>query len=200
LEKQGEGIAMQGIDTKHLTFADYLLLPTIMQRYDIIDGEMVMTAAPIGRHQWISGNLHLALRAYFDASPRGLVLYAPCDILIQREPLRTRQPDLFIFLRGRQDVGNLEELLEQPVIETAPDIAIEILSKNETRRMRTDKIEDYRRIGVKECWIVSPQAQTIEVLQLSAQGVSTLDIYGMGMALGSELLAGFELPVEAVFA
>jgi hypothetical protein len=42
---------MQGIATKHLTLADYLLLPTIMQRHDIIDGEMVMTAAPIGRHQ-----------------------------------------------------------------------------------------------------------------------------------------------------
>jgi Uma2 family endonuclease len=97
-------------------------------------------------------------------------------------------------------VGNLQDLLEQPIIEAAPDIAIEILSKNETRRMRTDKIEDYRRIGGKECWIVSPQAQTIEVLQLSAQGMSTVSIYGMGMTLGSELLAGFALPIEAVFA
>jgi Uma2 family endonuclease len=191
---------MQEVDTKHLTFADYLLLPTIMQQYDIIDGEMVTTAAPLGRHQWISGNLHLALRGYFDANQRDIVLYAPCDILIQREPLRTRQPDLFIFLRGRQDVGDLQDLLEQPIIEVAPDLAIEILSKHETRRMRTDKIEDYRRIGVKECWIVSRQAQTVEVLQLSTQGMSTVRICGMGMALVSELLAGFALPIEAVFA
>jgi Uma2 family endonuclease len=191
---------VQGLDTKHLTFADYLLLPAIMQRYDIIDGEMVMRAAPIGRHQWMSGNLHLALRAYLDANQRGIVLYAPCDILIQREPLRTRQPDLFIFLRGRQDVGDLQEFLEQPIIEAAPDIAIEILSKNETRLMRMDKIEDYRRIGVKESWIVSLQAQTVEILQLSAQGILTVGIYGMGMALGSEWLAGFALPIEAVFA
>ena len=191
---------MPGIDTKHLTFADYLLLPTIRQRYDILDGEMVMTAAPTGRHQWISGNLHLALRAYFHANQRGMVIYAPCDILIRRDPLRTRQPDLFIFLHGRDDVGDLAALLEQPVIEMAPDIAIEILSKNETRRMRADKLEDYRRIGVKECWIVSPQAQTVEVLQLLSQGTRTVGLYGVGMSLRSELLEGFEFLVDEVFA
>ena len=191
---------MQGIDTKHLTFADYLLLPTIRQRYDIMDGEMVMTATPTARHQWIISNLNLALRAYLQAPRRGMVIFAPCDILIQRDPLRTRQPDLFIFLRGRDDTGDLEMLLDQPVIEVAPDITIEILSRHETRRMRRDKVEDYSRIGVKECWIVSPQAQTVEVLHLSIQGTRTVGIYGAGMQLCSELLEGFDVPVDEVFA
>jgi Uma2 family endonuclease len=191
---------MHGIDTKHLTFAHYLLLPTIRQRYDIIDGEMVMTAAPTGRHQWIIGKLHLALYAYLQTTQRGIVLFAPCDILIRREPLRTRQPDLFVFLRERSDVADLDALLDQPVIEVAPDITVEVLSKNETRRMRTDKLEDYRRIGVKEGWIVSPQAQTVEVLQFSAHGMCTVSIYGVGMRLHSELLEGFKLPVDEVFA
>jgi Uma2 family endonuclease len=191
---------MQGIDTKHLTFADYLLLPTIRQRYDIIDGEMVMTAAPTGRHQWIIGNIHQALRTYLHTTQRGMVLFAPCDILIRREPLRTRQPDLFVFLRGRSDVEDLDALLDQPVIEAAPDITVEVLSKNETRRMRTDKLEDYRRLGVKECWIVSPQAQTVEILQFSGHEMRTLGIYGIGMRLRSALLDGFELLVDEVFA
>src|SRR5262245_28695758 len=168
---------MQGIETKHLTFADYLLLPTIRQRYDIIDGEMVMTAAPIGRHQWIISSINQALRTYLHTTQRGLVLFAPCDILIRREPLRTRQPDLFAFLRGRSDVADLDALLDQPVIDIAPDITVEVLSRNETRHMRTDKLDDYRRIGVKECWMVSPQAQTVEVLQFSAHGMRTVDIY-----------------------
>jgi hypothetical protein len=42
---------------KHLTFADYLLLPTITQRYDSIDGEMVMAAASTGKHRESIGNL-----------------------------------------------------------------------------------------------------------------------------------------------
>jgi Uma2 family endonuclease len=190
---------MSAIDTKHLTFADYLLLPTITQRYDIIDGEMVMSAAPTPRHQLISSNIFLPVHAYLHTSQRGIVIYAPCDIVIRRDPLRTRQPDLFVFLRGREDISDLQALLEQPVLEVAPDLVIEIISKNETRRSRAEKIEDYRRIGVKECWIVSPQGQTVEILRLSPEAVRTVGIYGVGMHVRSEMLEGLDLPVDDVF-
>jgi Uma2 family endonuclease len=193
------GGIMPVIDTKHLTFADYLLLPTIVQRYDIIDGEMIMSAAPTPRHQLIIANISMALNAYLRADQRGMVIFAPCDIVIRREPLRARQPDLFVFLRGRGDIDDLENLLDQPVIEVAPDVTIEIVSKNETRRSRAEKIEDYRRIGVKECWIVSPQAQTIEVLQLSPEGMRTVGIYGAGMRIHSEILEELEIPVDGMF-
>jgi Uma2 family endonuclease len=191
---------MPAIDTKHLTFADYLLSPTITQRYDIIDGEMVMSAAPTGKHQEIMGNIYVVVRASLRESQRGIVIFAPCDIVIRRDPLRTRQPDLFIFLQGRDDVGDLENLLDQPVIEVAPDITIEIISKNETRRARAAKIDDYRRIGVKECWIVSPQAQTVGVLRLSPEGMRTVGIYGVGMRVQSGILEGLDLAIDDLFA
>ncbi len=194
------GGTMREIDTKHLTFADYVLSPTIKQRYDIVDGEMVMSAAPTVRHQWTIQNIFLGLHTYFRTNQRGIVIFAPCDIVIRREPLRTRQPDLFIFLRGRDDIGDLDNLLDQLVLEVAPDITIEIISKNETRRSRMEKIEDYRSIGVKECWIVSPQGQTVEVLRLSAEGMRTLGIYGVGMRVRSEILEGLEISVGEVFA
>jgi Uma2 family endonuclease len=193
------GGTMPAIDTKHLTFVDYLLSPTIMQRYDIIDGEMVMSAAPTPRHQLIIANIFLPLNAYLQTAHRGIVIFAPCDIVIRRDPLRTRQLDLCVFLHGREDVGALQNLLDQPVIERAPDLTIEIISKNETRRSCAEKIEDYRRIGVKECWIVSPQALTVEVLRLSPEGIRTGGIYGVGMQVRSEILAGFELPIDAIF-
>jgi Uma2 family endonuclease len=193
------GGIMPVIDTKHLTFTDYLLLPTIVQRYDIIDGEMIMSAAPTPRHQLIIANISMALNAYLRADQRGMVIFAPCDIVIHREPLRTRQPDLFVFLRGRGDVGNLQDFLDQPAIEVAPDVTIEIISKNETRRSRAEKIEDYRRIGVKECWIVSPQAHTVEVLRLSPERMRTVGIYGAGMRIHSEILEELEIPVDEMF-
>ena len=82
----------------------------------------------------------------------------------------------------------------------APDITLEVISKHETRRSRADKIEDYRRLGVKECWIVSPQAQTVEVLRLSSEGMRTVGIFGTGMQVQSELLQGLDLPVDDIFA
>ena len=193
------GGTMAAIDTKHLTFADYLLLPTIAQRYDIIDGEMIMSAAPTPRHQLIIANIFVALDAHLRADQRGMVIFAPCDIVIRREPLRTRQPDLFVFLRGREDMGNLQDFLDQPAIEVAPDVTVEIISKNETRRSRAEKIEDYRRIGVKECWLVSPQAQTVEVLRLSSEDMRTVGIYGVGMRIHSEILEGLEISVDEMF-
>jgi Uma2 family endonuclease len=197
-ERYGE--AMSVIDTKHLTLADYLNLPTIMQRYDIIDGEMLMSAAPTWEHQDVIGNLYLALRPYLQENQRGRVVFAPCDIMIQRDPLRTRQPDLFIFLSGRDDVGDLATLRTQSVIQIAPDITIEIISQHETRRSRAEKVEDYHRIGVKECWLISPQAQTVEVLRLSPEGIRTVGIYGVGMRVRSELLEGLDLSIDNIFA
>lgn len=190
---------MPEIDTKHLTFVDYLFLPHITQRYDIIDGEMVMSAAPTVRHQWIIRNIFLALNSYFQGNQRGLVIFAPCDVVIRRDPLRTRQPDLFVFLRGRGDIADLENLLDLPVLEVAPDITIEIISRCETRRSRLEKLEDYRHIGVKECWIVSPQAQTLEVVRLSSEGMQTVALYGVGMRVQSELMPGLDLRVDEMF-
>jgi Uma2 family endonuclease len=191
---------MPAIDTKHLTFVDYLLSPTIMQRYDIIDGEMVMSAASTGKHQEIIGNIYVVVRAYLRENQRGIVIFAPCDIVIRCDPLRTRQPDLFMFRQGRDDIDDLENLLDQPVIEVAPDLTIEIISKNETRHASAAKIVDYRRIGVKECWIVSPQAQTVEVLRLSPEETRTVGICGVGVHVRSEILAGLELPTDDIFA
>jgi Uma2 family endonuclease len=139
---------MPAIDTKHLTFADYLLPPTIMQPYDVMDGETIMSAASAPHHQLIIANISRPLHTFLRTHQRGVVIFAPCDIVIRRDPLRTRQPDLFVFLRGREDVGDLENLLEQPVIEVAPDLTIEIIAKNETRPAHLENIEDYRRIGV----------------------------------------------------
>jgi Uma2 family endonuclease len=52
----------------------------------------------------------------------------------------------------------------------------------------------------RECWLVSPQAYTVEVLRLSPEGLRTVGIDGAGMHVSSEILEGLDLPVEAIFA
>ena len=104
-----------------------------------------------------------------------------------------------VFVRAYH-TRDIESLLDQPIIALPPDIAIEILSKHETRRMRLEKLEDYCRIGVKECWVVSPQAYTVEILRLSPAGTHTIGIYGAGRHLRSEILEAFELLIDEIFA
>jgi Uma2 family endonuclease len=79
--------------------------------------------------------------------------------VIRREPLTTRAPDIAVFIRA-----NVIE--ESGYIHSAPELVVEVLSPANTRSERTEKPQDYESLGVPEVWVVSPEAQTVEVLLL----------------------------------
>jgi Uma2 family endonuclease len=79
-------------------------------------------------------------------------------------------------------------------------VVIEVLSANHSRRELSDKVDDHRTIGVRECWIVSPEAHTVEVIRLSPEGMEVLDTFGTGMTIRSKVLEGCTVSVEEVFA
>jgi Uma2 family endonuclease len=184
----------------HITYDDYLLTPEIELPYEIIDGKLVMTPAPTSEHQWISTNIFVPLSTFVRERKLGVVLYAPVDIVIQRDPLRTRQPDILFLSSDRIGSSGRETLRKMPVIEVPPDLIVEILSPTNTRLDVTEKLEDYRQIGVRECWLVSPEAETVEVLRCSANTLEVVGLFGRGTTIRSEVLEGFTLDVEAIFA
>lgn len=188
------------VETKKLTYEDYLAMPETNKRYEIIDGELIMTPSPTGEHQWISGNLYRALHSFVMSHNLGVVLYAPLDILITRHPsLRTRQPDILYLSGERLGAMGWQAIRHISPLEIAPDMVIEIISPGSTRRDMEEKVIDYKRIGVRECWLVSPEAQTVEVLKPSPEGIKLLDIFGSGMTIRSEVLEGSMLPVDDIF-
>jgi Uma2 family endonuclease len=188
------------VDTKPLTYEKYLAMPEMKCRYEIIDGELLMAASPIPIHQWIVGNVYRVLHAFVSLHRLGIVLMAPLDILIRRDPLRTRQPDLLFLSAARSGITEGAQLRGLQLLEQIPDLVIEILSPTNTRRDLDQKLEDYRSIGVREYWIVSPEALTVEVMRLSAEGIHPLDIFGTGMTVRSQVLEGLALPVAEIFA
>ena len=52
-------------------------------------------------------------------------------------------------------------------IHSAPELVVEVLSPANTRSERAGKLQDYESLGVPEVWVVSPEAQTVEVLLLN---------------------------------
>ena len=185
---------------KILTYEAYLAMPEMKQRYEIIDGELIMSPSPLPIHQWIAANLFRLLDAEIRGRQLGVVLFAPLDVVIHQTPLRTRQPDLLFLSAERSGILGAEQLQGVPLLAHAPDLVIEILSPANTRRELDAKIEDYQSIGVNECWIVSPEAHTVELVQLSHDAITPLDIFGQGMTVRSEVLAGCKVTVEAIFA
>ena len=177
----------------NLTYEQYLKEPVTMLRYDIVDGEVIMSAAPNIYHQTISGNINEPVRRFVRENKLGRVWYAPVDIIVQQEPLRTRQPDLLFISNSRAAI-----ILEGRV-HGGPDLVVEILSPSNSRADIESKLADYARIGVRECWMISPEGGTVETLQLYAGEWKRLAIRGVGENVETVVLQELELPVLEIF-
>jgi len=62
-----------------------------------------------------------------------------------------------------------------------------------------DKLDDYYKIGVKECWLVSHEAETVEVIDLSGADIVIQAIYGIESSLASKLLHSLYLEIREIF-
>ena len=185
---------------KKITLADYLLTPELHHPYEIIDGEMMPSPAPTLAHQIIGANVFSSLSQYVKTKGLGVVLFAPVDIILQRDPLRTRQPDVLFIHKDNLPGTSLDDLEELQLLEITPDLVVEVLSPSDTKKVLVGKLADYQRIGVKECWLVSREAHSVEVLRLSVEKSERAGIYGLGETVCSETLIDFRLTVDAIFA
>ena len=185
--------------TEKLTFEAWLALPETRQRYEIVDGVLMMPPGPTPDHQWISRIIFRRLDDFVEERNLGVVLYAPLDLLIQRSPLRTRQPDILYLSAERTGISGRAGLRGMQYLEVPPDLVVEVLSPSNSRRDVAGKLEDYRNLGVLECWLVSPEAETIEVVGLSPEGTTSTGIFGIDGSLQSPVLADFTLQLREVF-
>ena len=179
--------------TGQLTYEEYLKTPEIKARFDIVDGVMTIAPTPTVAHQKVLGQLFLMLHQFVSEQQLGEVFFAPADVIIQREPLRTRQPDLLFVSNERANI-----LGDQ--VEGAPDLVVEILSPSNTRSDLEAKLSDYATLGVSECWLVSPEARSVEVLGLTEGSWVRLGISGLGEQVRSQVLPELDLAVVHLFA
>jgi Uma2 family endonuclease len=121
------------------------------------------------------------------------------DVIIQRSPLSTRQPDVLFLSAKRTGITGRSQLRKKLVTEIIPDLVVEVLSQSDSREELDEKLKDYQRIGVLECWLVSSEAETVEVLQMTRRASSRIGLWGIDGILDSELLHELKLPVREFF-
>jgi Uma2 family endonuclease len=179
-----------------LTYEAYLAEPESNLRCEILDGERVMSN-PTRRHQEIVMEIAFALYQYAREAKDCKAILAPSDILIRRYPLRVREPDVYLI--------STERLAQSPPdtdpapLEVAPELVVEVLSPSETRRAIMEKMEDYRSVGVLECWLVHPEEGTLEVLRLDEAGTHFAGIYGGAERVVSLAFPGLEFLAKSAF-
>lgn len=179
-----------------LTYENYLALPETMQRYKIIDGEQIMPPEPLIGHQWKSTRVYQPMGTYVEEHQLGLVLYAPVDVLVNKDPLRTRQPDVLFISFERLEKYNLDEMEELPYLDVAPDLVVEIVSPSESWRKVEDKLADYRKMGVQECWLVRSSEGAIDVIRFFSEFTQRLERFRRGERVRSDVLPGWQPAVN----
>lgn len=59
----------------------------------------------------------------------------------------------------------------------APELVVEVLSPVTARRDRREKFDLYEQYGVKECWLVDPESEFVEVYTLKDSTFARLGVF-----------------------
>lgn len=177
-----------------MTYDDYLQLPDDGNRYEVIDGELVLNPSPTFRHQIILGNILIAFRLYFREHGGGVAVLAPLDVVLS--PHQVYQPDVLVILDNRRSI------ITDRNVSGAPNLVIEVLSPGTRRRDLKQKRANYERYGVAEYWIVDPDEETVAIDRRNGEGFTRIGVFASepGNRLTTPLVPGFSMLVAEVFA
>lgn len=129
--------------------------PDPRTRYELIDGELIVTPAPEPHHQRLSTRLYDALKPIAVKSERATLLYSPIDL---RDADRSVvQPDLLLLLDERTAFETESD------IAGPPNLVVEILSPATERIDRGKKLAFHARLGADELWLVDGERRTLSV-------------------------------------
>jgi Uma2 family endonuclease len=150
---------------KVINYEEWLKLPEAEGVEEVVNGEIRKMPLNKIRHADTVENLSDLLKSQLD---RQLVQVRvnTFGLVIRQEPLTTRVPDIAVSIKN-----NIVE--QDGYIHSAPELIVEVLSPANTRAERTEKLKDYESLGVPEVWVVSPEAQTVEVMLLKDGRLST---------------------------
>lgn len=174
-----------------LTVADLYAMPERArgERLELVEGELLVNPAPAIRHQRVSMNLLYHLSVHVRSLRLGWVSDNAGVHLDERTYVI---PDVVFVERKRQNI------IGSANIEAAPDLVCEILSPSSRRSDLLTKRSLYERIGVREYWIVDPDAQSVTVLALESGSYVEVARDGEG-AISSRVLPDLRLSLREVF-
>jgi Uma2 family endonuclease len=173
-----------------LTYADYAVLPDDGQRYQLLEGELVMTPSPSRWHQEVSRELEFRLLAHVREHDLGEVFDAPLDVTL--DDRNVVQPDILFVSKARAGI------LQGSRIIGAPDLCVEILSPGTERLDRVRKLELYARFDVTHYWIVDVVARTIEEYVLAGGVYRVRSVAAYDAPFRPTAFPGFEFRLSVV--
>jgi Uma2 family endonuclease len=145
--------------TGRMTAAEFMALPEDPNntRYELVHGEVVVSASPNFDHGYVVSQLLLVLAAFIKKHRLGVIV---SDIDTPFGPEDVRRPDLLYFSGARLQLNERRQLTGPP------DLCVEVLSPSNRHVDRGDKFKLYRDAGVPFYWIFDPMLKSVEGYKL----------------------------------
>lgn len=157
---------------------------------ELVAGTLV--EKPMGAEESEIAVLLIAALANF-VYPRRLGMVLAPDGLLRLVPGLVRAPDVSFISRESYPGGKKPK---EPIAPMAPDLAVEILSKSNSKTEMNRKLREYFDAGTRLVWYVDPRKQTIRVYTAP----TALVTLSLGDTLeGGEVLPGFRMEVRELF-
>jgi Uma2 family endonuclease len=159
-------------------------------RYELINGVLVVSSAPLENERDPNDELGFLLRKYQQEHPQGSIL----DSTLPEQTIRTRANRRVADRAIWVGLGRLPKRSE------APAIVVEFVSKGKRNMVRDyeTKRDEYMVCGVLEYWVVDRFERTVTVFQPSGRRYRR-KVYKENQILTTERLPGFELPLARLF-
>jgi Uma2 family endonuclease len=161
--------------------------------YEVVNGQRVELPSMGVYASWITSRLHIPLGSFVEAGRLGTVVVETLFILDPERNLRRRPDVAFVSAQSWP--------LERPIPEEGdweviPNLAIEVISRNDLFDDVLDKMNEYFAFGVQQVWLVVPKRQHVLIFDSPTRVriLSTADELD-----GGSLLPGFRLPVAHLF-
>ena len=113
-------------------------------------------------------------------------------IWIERRPDTVRAPDIAFYSAERL----ASDVSIPGYAEIVPDLAIEVVSPNDTVTEVNDKARMWVASGVKLLWVVWPRWRTVEIFR---PGENVVELSGDAILEGQDILPGFSTPITEIF-
>ena len=179
---------------RKLTYEDYAKTPE-GERWELIDGELINheeTMSPSAKRAHQRNQMKLGSRMSFFAEENDAgEVYSDFDVVLSDAD--SVRPDLLFVSKDRLHI------ITEDNVQGAPDLVVEIRSPSTARQDWTVKRELYARHGVREYWLVDPEAATVSVLLLDGDQLNVEGVYSEGDTLAATALEGFSVPLADIF-
>jgi Uma2 family endonuclease len=184
-----------------LSFEEYLTYDDgTDNRYELVDGELVMVPQPTGDHSDTIDLLFKAIEIAISLQQEPWKLKRDVGIYVGVNPQsgkdRSRVPDLTILTNAQWATIKADKI-RGAVSKTAPLLVVEIVSPGSKKTDYDTKQEEYKNLGIPEYWIVDLKQQKVSVLILVNGEYQITEFTGKNQIISS-ILPNFYLTAEQI--